>query len=267
MSSYLMENKEEARRLLIKTDKSVLVRQAAWAGIRPGMRVADIGCGSGVTSSFLYDLVCPDGSVVGVDASEERVHYACDHFQKEGLKFVCHDFYKDLKELGKFDFIWVRFVLEYHRMRSFEVVKRLSEILKPGGILCLVDLDHNSLNHYGLSERLEKNICGVMSHLEKFSDFDPYAGRKLYSYLYDLGLDNIDVKMEPHHLIFGELEDVDRFNWWKKLEVAAHKSGWKFEDYEDSFEGFAREFQAFFGDSRRFTYTPMISCRGCRPQG
>ncbi|MBW7943292.1 MAG: methyltransferase type 11, partial [Candidatus Kuenenia stuttgartiensis] len=40
---YLMENDEEALRLDIKTDTSVVEKQALWAGIETGMRVADIG--------------------------------------------------------------------------------------------------------------------------------------------------------------------------------------------------------------------------------
>ena len=266
MCSYLMENKEEAHRLTIKTEKSVLVRQAAWAGINPGMRVADIGCGAGVTSSFLLDLVRPGGSVTGVDASQERIDHARKNYRKDGLEFVCHDFYQDMKGLGEFDFIWVRFVLEYHRTGSFDIVRRLAEILKPGGILCLIDLDHNCLSHFGLSQRLEENIRGVMKTLEENSDFDPYVGRKLYSYLYDLGFEEIDVQLKPHHLFFGQVREADRFNWLKKVEVAARNSGWKFESYEDGFDGFARDFEDFFADPRRFTYTPMISCRGCRPR-
>ena len=105
-----------------------------------------------------------------------------------------------------------------------------------------------------------------MNNLEEKFDFDPYVGRKLYSYLYDLGFEEIDVQLKPHHLFFGHIAETDRFNWVKKLQVAARNSGWKFEDYEDGFDGFFREFQSFFADPRRFTYTPMISCRGCRPQ-
>ena len=266
MNNYLMENKEEARRLTVKTDKSVLVRQAVWAGIRPGMRVADIGCGAGVTSSYLYDLVWPGGAVTGVDASPERIDHARKHYGKEGLDFVCHDFYQDLKGLGSFDFIWVRFVLEYHRAGSFDIVRRLTETLKPGGILCLIDLDYNCLSYFGLSKRLEDNIRGVMKTLEENSNFDPFVGRKLYSYLYDLGFEAIDVQLKPHHLFFGQVNETDRFNWMKKLEVAARNSGWKFEGYADGFDGFFREFEIFFADPRRFIYTPMISCRGCRPK-
>ena len=50
---YLMESDDETLRLQLKTDQKTLEKQAKWAGIQPGMRVADIGCGAGKTSFFL----------------------------------------------------------------------------------------------------------------------------------------------------------------------------------------------------------------------
>ena len=37
------------------------------------MRVADLGCGVGMVTTLLAELVGPDGEVVGVDASGEQI--------------------------------------------------------------------------------------------------------------------------------------------------------------------------------------------------
>jgi len=126
----------------------------------------------------------------------------------------------------------------------------------------LIDLDYNCLSHFGISATLEKAMRGVMQHLEQRADFDPYVGRKLYSFLFDLNFSEIRVKMDSHHLIYGPVKEKDRFNWTKKVEIAARQSGYGFKEYENGFQGFQSEFQAFFHDPRRFTYTPIISCRG-----
>jgi SAM-dependent methyltransferase len=261
---YIMENDEEARRLDLKTDAKSVIRQAAWAGLQPGMRVADIGCGSGLTTSLLHKQIQPEGEIIGIDFSATRICFARDHYGRQGIDFVCGDIGESLNALGEFDFIWVRFLLEYYLSQSADIVNNLFDALKPGGILCLIDLDYNCLSHFGLSSRLEKSINGIMDTLEKDSDFDPYAGRKLYSYLYDLGCRDIDVDLSYHHLIYGELNDTDAYNWTKKLEVAAKKSGYRFEEYPGGYEEFSTEFKRFFSDPRRFTYTPIISCRGTK---
>ena len=51
--SYIMESEEESIRLDLKTDPKTIKKQAIWAGLKPGMRVADLGCGPGKTTFFL----------------------------------------------------------------------------------------------------------------------------------------------------------------------------------------------------------------------
>lgn len=263
--NYLMESDYEALRLDLKTDVKAVERQALWAGIRPGMRVVDAGCGPGKTTNILHQLVQPGGMAIGLDISGNRIRYAQEHYSTKGIEFRLNDIRDSLEELGMFDFIWVRFVLEYYRSNSVEIVKNISKILKPGGILCLIDLDYNCLSHFGLSLRLERTVSSIMKQLEVKANFDPYVGRKLYSYLYDLGFQDIDVDVSAHHIIFGELRDVDAFNWMKKVEVAPKKIGFKFEEYEGGYDEFEKEFEEFFRNPRRFTYTPLIMCRGRKP--
>ena len=266
-NEYLMENMEEITRLNIKTDCRSVADQAVWAGIRTGMQVADIGCGSGKTTHALHNLVSPDGAVVGIDLSQDRIEYAERTYGKNGLQFFCRDIRKDLTDLGVFDFVWVRFMLEYFRKTSFDIVNNLSKLVKPGGILCLIDLDHNCLSHYGLPKRLEKTVFSLMTSLENCSDFDPFAGRKLYSHLYRLGFMDIDVEITAHHLIFGQLHQKDAYNWGKKIEVASQKIGYRFDEYEKGYDEFLFEFNRFFSDPGRFTYTPLIICKGRKPFG
>ncbi|MBJ6750345.1 methyltransferase domain-containing protein [Geomonas anaerohicana] len=263
---YLMEHAGESLRLDMKTDNAVTERQARWAGLTPGMSVIDIGCGPGKTTSMLGELVQPGGRAVGVDLSEQRLAFAREHYGSSTVSFERCDLYQPLTGLGQFDFAWCRFVLEYHLSNCFELVRNIAAALKPGGILCLIDLDHNCLSHFGHSPRMERAVAATIKSLEENDNFDPYVGRKLYSFLYDLGFQDIDVKVEAHHQIFGELKEVDEFNWTRKVEVAAKRSGYDFNEYEGGYEEFLDEFRTFFANPRRFTYTPIISCRGRKPQ-
>ena len=138
---YLMEGDEEAIRLDLKTDSEVVKRHALWAGIKPGMRVADLGCGSGKTAYHLNRLVRPNGETFGLDFAQQRVNYAKSNYSDQNLTFVCKDIRQPLTQMGKFDFIWVRFVLEYYLAASFDIVKNIYSLLRPGGIICLIDLD------------------------------------------------------------------------------------------------------------------------------
>jgi SAM-dependent methyltransferase len=261
---YFMESEEESLRLDLKTDPTVVAEQAAWAGIKPGMRVLDLGCGAGKTTQVLHRLAKP-GEVVGVDCSPTRIVYAREHHLDLGIQYVVKDARQPLAELGSFDLVWIRFLLEYYQQSAFDIVKNACRILKPGGTLCLIDLDQNCLGHFGASPRLEKTMQNLVLATQKLYDFDPYVGRKLYAFLYDLGCVDIEVRMTAHHLIHGELTDTDRFNWLAKAEAARNAPGLFADTYPGGFEEFHQELVAYLEHPRRFIYTPLIQCKGKPP--
>jgi SAM-dependent methyltransferase len=260
-----MESEEEAVRLDLKTDRLVVEEQALWAGMKAGMRIADVCCGSGKTTAILHEFSQPGGTILGLDGSQQRIDYAKSHYKNPSIEFVCRDIRDPFDDLGTFDFVWVRFVIEYHRKDSTRLVEQISHIVKPGGILCLIDLDHNCMSHWGVPKRLEKTLFELMAVLEQSADFDPYAGRKLYSYLYQLGYSEIHANVQAHHLIYGSLKDLDAYNWTKKIEKASKKVRFPFTGYEGGYEEFLSEFMQFFSDPSRFSYTPVISVRGEKP--
>lgn len=265
--NYLMENNEEAIRLDLKTDISVIEKQAHWAGIKPGMRIADIGCGPGKITSTLCNLAAPGGSALGVDGSSTRLDYARKHYGSDSVEFVSKNILEPLDGIGSFDFIWIRFVLEYYRENATELLDNVNDILKPGGILVLLDLDHNPLNHYGFPDRLNKTLSSMMEILENEYNFDPYAGRKLYSYIYDLGHMNIDVDISINAPVFGQLSETDYFNWTKKVVTAQKIINYDFPEYEGGHDDFFEELEKSLHDPRRFSYTPLVCCRGQKPLG
>ena len=141
--SYIMENDEESLRLDVKTDPDEVREQARWCGLVPGLRVLDAGCGPGKVTSILREEIQPGGSILGVDYSVERIGQAKKKYSsgKPDIDFRVHDLKDPLENVGLFDLIWVRFVLEYNRAESTNIVENLTACLKPGGHLCLLDLE------------------------------------------------------------------------------------------------------------------------------
>ena len=265
-NEYLMESEEETIRLELKTDPVALRRQALWCGIKPGMRVLDVGCGPGKTTALLHEMIQPGGSIVGVDFSETRIEYAQKNYGgKVGLTYQLHDLRESMEGMGQFDLVWVRFVLEYYRREAPEIVRNLKKCVKPGGILCLLDLDYNCLSHYGLPPKIAEILPKIMNVLDEKYNLDTFAGRKLYSYLYDSGFENIEINLEAHHLIYGQAKEPDIFNWIKKVEMAPEKVKDIITEYQGGYDAFLVDFKKYFLDPRRFIYTPLLLCKGVRP--
>ena len=263
---YLMENPEEALRLDVKTDPEAVRNQASLCGIGPGARVLDGGCGSGRTTSVMHELVGTDGSIVGIDFADERIRFAEKHYGgRPGIEFRCMDLRRPLDGLGEFDFIWIRFVLEYYLEGSVDIIRNAARALKPEGTLCLLDLDYNCLSHYPLRPEMESILQKLLRAMMEKYNFDPYVGRKMYTYLYDLGFRDIEVHLLPHHLIYGELRHSDDFNWVKKVEMASVKAKTLFSEYPGGYDAFFAEFNEIFRSPRRFTYTPLMVVCGKKP--
>jgi ubiquinone/menaquinone biosynthesis C-methylase UbiE len=102
--------------------------------IRPGHRVADLACGTGVGTVGMARAAAP-GEVIGVDYSEGMLSAARERVRDAGLdvtfvharaeEFIAH------APSGTFDVVSMRFVLAYLDWRS--VLAGMSRLLAPGG--------------------------------------------------------------------------------------------------------------------------------------
>jgi ubiquinone/menaquinone biosynthesis C-methylase UbiE len=106
------------------------------AGLAPGMRVLDAGCGSGDVSFLAAALVGPSGSVLGVDRSADALGLARDRAAAARLENVRFT-QADVTELGldeRFDAVVGRFVLAYLD-DPVGAVRRIVRHLRPGGVV------------------------------------------------------------------------------------------------------------------------------------
>lgn len=169
-----MESDKEACRLELKTNAEAVKRQAAWAGIAEGMRVLDVGCGSGAATRALAELVGPSGEVVGLDISVERLEAARQYSDLAWLGFEQHDICEPYLNERPFDAVWSRFFLEYFKDNQHQVIRNSVASLRSGGVACLGDLDHNCLNFYGHNQKIQQTIEEVMGLLQKDHNFESY---------------------------------------------------------------------------------------------
>src|SRR5688572_31457542 len=89
--TYVMGHSPEERERLIQRAGRVgpiTERFLRGAGIAPGMRVLDIGCGVGDVTLLCADLVGPEGAVVGVDRDPAALARASERVAAGGLEHV-----------------------------------------------------------------------------------------------------------------------------------------------------------------------------------
>src|SRR6516165_8482099 len=112
------------------------------AGLRPGMRVADLGCGVGTVTALLADLVGPAGSVVGIDSSAAQLAQARERLNTDGahIRFVEASATATGLPPASFDLVYCRFLL-IHLPEPKHALHEMWSLLKPNGILVCEDGD------------------------------------------------------------------------------------------------------------------------------
>jgi SAM-dependent methyltransferase len=112
------------------------------AGIAPGMRLLDLGCGAGDVSLLAAALVGPSGSLVSIDRSADAIATAQARASAAGLTQIEFQV-ADLEEYGsaqRFDGLVGRFVLLY-LADSAATLRRLLKLVRPGGFAAFVEMD------------------------------------------------------------------------------------------------------------------------------
>lgn len=112
------------------------------AGITAGMKVLDVGTGIGDVAFLVAERVGPQGTVTGVDMNPAMIDVARQRAQAAGITNVAF-LQGDVSQVAlsdQFDAVVGRAILMYIKDRA-ALLQRLSQQLRPGGIVAFQELD------------------------------------------------------------------------------------------------------------------------------
>ncbi len=109
-------------------------------GIDEGMRVLDIGCGSGDVTRLAGELVDPSGSVLGIDTDEDSVLSARARSAQLGVTNVTFDVGEaaSFAEPESFDALVARFFL-MHQPSPADTLAAAARAVRPGGTILMLE--------------------------------------------------------------------------------------------------------------------------------
>jgi 2-polyprenyl-3-methyl-5-hydroxy-6-metoxy-1,4-benzoquinol methylase len=158
------------------------------AGLREGMTVLDIGCGVGDVSLLAARLVGPKGAVLGIDRAASSVQTARGRATALGVAHARFE-QADLASFETnqtFEALVGRLVLLYLPDPA-GTLKRLSQYLRPGGIVAFQEFDMTATSQVPAGELFVKVRSWVLAAFTAAgAELD--MGTKLYSSFLRAGL-------------------------------------------------------------------------------
>jgi ubiquinone/menaquinone biosynthesis C-methylase UbiE len=159
------------------------------AGIGPGMRVLDLGCGVGEVSLIAARMVGPGGHVTGLDIDPSALEIARGRAVAEGLHHAVFEEANvaDYLPEAPFDAVTGRLIL-IHTADPAAIVRRAAGFLRPDGIIAMQDYDLSRFIPSCPPKPLRDRT--LQSIVEFFTRATPQAdvGMRLYQLLLDAGL-------------------------------------------------------------------------------
>ncbi|MCX5858871.1 MAG: methyltransferase domain-containing protein [Proteobacteria bacterium] len=159
------------------------------AGLREGISVLEVGCGSGNMTVFLAEQVGPQGRVIAVDSSPQQIKIAGERCSRAGhrnVSFVCAR--AEALDLPgqRFDLACCRLVL-MHLREPGSAVARMAGLLVPGGTLACEEPTTSTLHTLPRCEVFHR-VNDLFLRAGKMAGIDLDIGDRLFPMIVEAGL-------------------------------------------------------------------------------
>ncbi len=164
------------------------------AGLRAGMRVLDVGCGSGDVTLRMAALVGAEGEVVGIDLDPSILRLARQEAEELNLPVTFrHLGAEELDEVAAYDFAYARYLLSHlqHPERALEAMVRA---LRPGGRLAVEDIFFPGHVCYPPNAAFDRYL-ELYQAVVHAKGADPAIGARLMGMALDAGLVDVGVEL------------------------------------------------------------------------
>ena len=259
---YFMEDPREADRLEQKVNPEAWVKKYLERHLHPGFEVLCVGCGPGNILRAVSALQ-PTIRATGIDISQKRIEQArARSANYPRLQFLCGNATEMQFPRRTFDVVVTRMLLQYLSQKE-KAVEEMVRVAKPGATVLLQDLDGQLIWHYPEDPVMQNAVAQVISALGQ-SGFDPLVGRKLFWLAQKAGLEQLEVQVEPYHLVAGEIDPAAAQQWKLKLEIARPSMVRALGSEKEADEQI-RRFMDYLARPDTFTYSNVVTITGKKP--
>lgn len=184
--------------------------------LKPGMKVLDVGCGTGAISKGIADRVGRTGYVIGIDNTEHFILSGKETYKDVSNLTLLHaDLFK-YEPVEKFDLIVAARVLQW-LSNPKEALQKLKSLLKPGGQLSILDYNHNALEWSPQPPESMQIFYKAFLKWRADAGMNNRIAEDLAAYLSESNFQSIQVNNADEIYKKGDHNFIQRMGIWSKV--------------------------------------------------
>lgn len=184
--------------------------------LKKGMRVLDVGCGTGAITLGIAEKVGPTGQVIGLDSSEHLIKEGKDLFDiPQNLDLVVGNLF-DYKPSEKFDLIVSARVLQWLNNPKAALAK-MKTLLKAGGQISILDYNHEELEWTPDPPKSMQQFYQAFLDWKKYAGMDNRIAENLPNYFKELGFHSIELIQANEVYQKGAANFLPKIGIWTKV--------------------------------------------------
>jgi SAM-dependent methyltransferase len=186
------------------------------SALKPGLRVLDIGCGTGAISKDIASLVGPTGHVVGIDHTASFIAEGKRLFEGvQNLELIHADIFEYETE-EKFDLIVSARTFQWISTVD-KVLDKVRSLLKPQGQLSILDYNHEMIEWNPKIPVSMNNFYNMFLMWRKDAGMNNRIGFDLADILEEHGFDQVEVFNADEHYQRMFPAHVENLKVWSKV--------------------------------------------------
>jgi SAM-dependent methyltransferase len=229
--------------------------------LRPGLRVLDVGCGTGAITRGIAEAVRPSGRGVGVDVNADLIARAVP---APHLSFVVADA-DALPFSAVFDVVTAARILQWLRDPRRALASMVAAT-RPGGRVLVLDYNHEKIAWVPEPPQTAQEFYGAFLRWRTDAGMDNTIADHLAGLATAVGLEDVMVTPQPEHVGRGDADFASRAGIW--ADVAATRGHQMVADgaVTESLRSRAEhDYRQWVRDDARSQTMYLVAVEGVRP--
>lgn len=184
--------------------------------LKPGLRVLDVGCGTGAITKDVAKIIGSEGKIVGIDNTVDCITSGKSTYSEyENMELIHIDLF-NYEYDEKFDLIMCARVLQWLD-DPVKALLKMKSLLKPNGVISVLDYNHEEIEWLPKPPTSMQKFYEIFLKWRKDAGMDNRIADNLAQYFLEVGLKNVTINNSDEYYDRKNEKYLSKVGIWAKV--------------------------------------------------